>query len=120
MGIVKRVDKGQAALFLNASGGLKAFGEHIPGQDNFRPVGSRMMDLGKGRVFGHDDGCRNAKPLGVIGNTLGMVSGRNGDNAAFTFFGRQAGKFDIGATFLERGGILLVFKFKINFCLANA
>ncbi len=119
MRIIKRMDEGQTAFLLDAARGLKAFGKHVAGQNDFGAVRARMMNLGVGGVFRHHDGGGNTKSFGVIGDTLRVVASRYGDNTFFAFFRSQACQFDIGATFLERRGILLIFKFQINIRLAN-
>ena len=59
----------------------------------------------------HHDGRRNAKAGRVIGDRLGMVAGRHGDDAARPFGCRQRGQLGARAALLERVGDLEILVF---------
>jgi hypothetical protein len=71
-----------------------------------------MPHLGEGRAERHHDGGRNAEASGVIGDALGMIARRHGDDAARAFFRRQRQQLGEGAAFLERGGELKILEFE--------
>ncbi len=69
-----------------------------------------FLHLHERRADRHDDGRRNAQPLGVIGQALGVVAGRRGKDAAGAFAGIEQQELVQRSAFLERRGELLVFR----------
>ena len=88
-----------------------AIGDCLAVDDHLRAEGAGGGDLHEGRWPRHDDGCRDAKPLGVPGDRLGVVAGGHGNDAAGAFVGRKRQQLDQRAAFLERGGRLQVLVF---------
>jgi hypothetical protein len=68
------------------------------------------LDLGEGRALGHHDGRGNAKTLGMIGHTLGVVARRHGDDTGCLCLGIEARQLVVGAAVLERARVLQVLK----------
>ncbi len=84
-------------------------------QHHLRPEAAGMLDLHGRRGLGHDDGDRRPQPLAMIGQTLGMIAGRGGDDAAPTLFLAQAQQLVQRAALLEGGGELQVLELHIYF-----
>src|SRR3954468_18956634 len=55
----------------------------------------------------------------MIGDALGMIAGRHGDDAAAALIRRQRGEAVQRATFLERGGELQVLEFEPDLATKN-
>ena len=82
-----------------------------PSDDHLGAEPAGGGDLHERRRLRHDDGRRNAEPLGVVGDGLGVVAGRHGDDAARAFVRRQRQQLDQRAALLERGGRLQILVF---------
>ena len=70
----------------------------------------RVLDLGKGRALGHHDGRRDAQPSRMIGDALGMVARRHGDDAAGPLGLGQAEQLVQRPALLEGGGELQILE----------
>ena len=69
-----------------------------------------LADLDRRGRRRHDDGHRNAEPLAVIGDRLGMVAGRGGDHSARALLVGQLEQFVERAALLVGGGELEVLE----------
>ena len=85
---------------------LRGIREHVPRQHDARaePLGS--ADFRKRRTFRHHDRRRDAQPLGLIRDGLGMVSGRHRDDAARSFVRPELEEPIRRAAVFERPGSL--------------
>ena len=90
------------------------FADRFPVQDDGGAVRARRRHLHEGRRHRHDDGRRDFQPRGVIGDRLGVVAGRHGDDAALAFGLAQRSKFVERAAVLERISDLQVFVFDVD------
>ena len=72
--------------------------------DHVGTVATRPVDLHEGSAFGHDDGDRHAEPPAVIGQRLGVVAGRGGDDTALALIGIQQQQTVQRAALLEATG----------------
>jgi hypothetical protein len=70
--------------------------QHDPGAKRLGAV-----DLDEGRALGHDDRHRNPEPLGVVGQTLGVVSRGHRDDPGTPFAGIERQQLGKCAAFLE-------------------
>ncbi|MNE42680.1 hypothetical protein D3C80_1368240 [compost metagenome] len=72
--------------------------------DDIGAVGAGAVHLHEGGALGHDDGHRHAQAAAVIGQGLGVVAGRGGDDAALHLIRRQLQQPVQGAALLEAAG----------------
>jgi hypothetical protein len=119
-GIVERMDEGQPFLHTQPRRKMLRFRQHIAMHDHPRPEILRMLNFGKGRAFGHDDGGRDAQSLRMIGDALRMIAGGHGDDAAPPFIVRQAEQAVKRAAFLEGCGELQILEFYPNVAACDA
>ena len=111
MGIVIGMHPDEIVLFGQPVGFFLRLGQRVSRQDHLCTMVAGRGDLHEWRQNRHDDGCRYAKPSGMIGNALGVVAGRNRNHSALLFIRRQAGELHQRTTFLEGAGDLHVFVF---------
>ena len=109
-GIVVGVDEGEPLLLLEPAGVGGGVLEPLAVQDDPGTVLAGALDLGQRREARHDDRGRDAQALGMVGDTLGVVAGRHGDDAAGALLRREAGELDQGTAGLERAGVLEVLQ----------
>ena len=119
-GIVVGVDEGEPLLLLEPAGVSGGVLEPLAVQDHPGTVLARALDLGQRREARHDDRGRNAQALGMVGDTLGVVAGRHGDDAAGALLRREAGELDQGTAGLERAGVLEVLQLEPDPCPGQA
>ena len=112
--VVVGVDEGQAFLGAQGLGHVRRFGQVLALQDDPGAMGLGMPDLGEGGVPGHDDGGGHAQALGVIGDALGVVPGRAGDDARRRLRRAQPQELVERAPVLEGGGVLQVLELEVD------
>ena len=82
----------------------------VPGETvvehDFRAERARVLQLHGGRVLRHHDGRRNAEHPGRGGDTLGVVAGREGDDAGAALPGVELHQAVVGPAELEGTGAL--------------
>ena len=113
--VVIGVDEDESLFLDHGLGGDLAVGQRFARQDDLRAMRPRALDLGRRRRLRHHDGRRDAEPLGVIGDRLGMIAGRHGDDAARPFRRGQTRHLVIGAAVLEGTGDLQILEFDVDF-----
>ena len=104
------MDEGEAllaAVLRGEGGGLL---DRLALQDHLGAVPAGVDDLHRRRVDRHDDGGRDAEPVGVVGDALGVVAGRHGDHAVLALRRGQRGQAIERAALLERGRELQVLE----------
>ena len=69
-----------------------------------------LRHLHRRRRLRHDDGRRNAEPLGMIGDRLRVIAGRRRDHAARALLRRQLQQFVERAALLVGGGELQILE----------
>jgi hypothetical protein len=79
-------------------------------QDDLRPIILRGEDLDQRGPFGHDDSGLDAEAPAVIGDGLGVVPRRGGDDPPGSIGKRKAQEFVKGAALFERTGHLEVLE----------
>src|SRR5690606_9068292 len=72
--------------------------------DDIGAVGAGAVHLHEGGALGHDDGHGHAQTAAVIGQGLGVVAGRGGDDAALLLVRGQLQQPVQGAALLEAAG----------------
>ena len=95
------------------------FIEEIPVEDDIGTVAAGRRNLTQGSVFRHADDGLAAIFAGSQSHALGVVSGRSGDDAFFTFFRGQGSDFVIGPAQFKGACPLEVFQFQINFAASQ-
>ncbi len=102
--IVKRMHEAQLVFFLQLQGVTIGIVVAVTVQNNFDGVLAKMPDrlnLHLGRGHGHHDDCLAAQLIGGQRNTLRMIAGRCGNDAALELLRRQLRHLVIGAAQLE-------------------
>uniref|UniRef100_A0A0N5A4T1 LigA n=1 Tax=Parastrongyloides trichosuri TaxID=131310 RepID=A0A0N5A4T1_PARTI len=102
--VVEGRDEDIAVLGLKPLGLLGRAGEVEAVDDDVGAVGAGAVHLHEGGALGHDDGHRHAQAAAVIGQGLGVVAGRGGDDAALLLIRRQLQQPVQGAALLEAAG----------------
>jgi hypothetical protein len=114
LGIVERVNEGQAALRLEPACFGIGFVEHFAVKHDFGAVPFGLHHLDGRGGHRHDDGDRHAQPPPVIGQRLRMVAGRGGDHAAGAPPLLHQQQFVERAALLVGGGELQVLELHIH------
>ena len=83
-------------------------------QHHLGAMRARRRHLHDGRGHRHDDGGRDVQPRRVIGDRLGMVAGRHGDDAARLLGCAERSELHQRAAVLERIGDLQVLVFDVD------
>ena len=78
------MQEGGIFLLADFAGCLVSVIVAVTGKNDFSTVTLGSLHLGDGCGLGHNDGCRNTELSCSTGNTLSMVSGRGGDNGAYS------------------------------------
>ena len=112
--VVIRMNLDEAAIGNEFFDTRLGIADRFPVQDDGRAMRARCRHLHKGRRHRHDDGRRDRQPRGVVGDRLGVVAGRHGDDAAGTFGLAERRELVERAAVLERIGDLEVFVFDID------
>ena len=81
---------------------LRRIGQCLAVQYDPGAMGPRVLRLHQRGAFRHDDGRRDAETLGVVGDRLGVVPRRHGNDAAGTFVRGKAFELRERAALLER------------------
>ena len=105
---------GQAALLLNLVGVRGCLREILARQHHFGPQVLGALDLCKWCPLGHDYGDRYAEAAGVVGDALGVVTSRGGDDAARALIRIQLQKPVQSPTLLKRGRVLENLEFEAD------
>lgn len=79
-------------------------------ENHLGPELARILDLDVRRMARHDHGGEDTQLLGVIGNGLGMVAGRHGNDPRFALLRGQSQKLDQGTPVLEGSRELSILK----------
>ena len=85
LAVVERVDEDECLLRLELAGMVVGVVKGLPVEQDPRAVALGLGDLYRRGRIGHDDGHGNAEALAVLGDRLGMVAGRCGDDPALAF-----------------------------------
>ncbi len=96
----------RAVLAREVGGSLERF----PVQDHLGAMLARVLRFHLRRAFRHDDGGRDAEAAGVVGDALGVIAGRHGDDAAAALLGRENRQAIEGAALLVGRGELQVLE----------
>ena len=80
--IVIRVDHRQSAFIGEALARSARFGQRFSLENDGGAQFFRIADFSEGRVERHDDGRLHAHAARMISDTLGMIAGRHGNDAA--------------------------------------
>jgi hypothetical protein len=83
-------------------------------QENICSVRARGRYLGERGGERHDDARVDSVAAGVVGDSLGMVSGGGGDHSARAFIGSEREKFVQSAALFECAGALLIVELEEN------
>ena len=108
--VIERVDEDQAFLLAELEGVVLGLVEHQPFEDDPGAVVAGVFDLVEGGRLGHHDRRRDAEAAGMVGDALGMVTGRGGNHAAALFVVGQLGQLVERAALLEGRRILAVLE----------
>jgi hypothetical protein len=76
-------------------------GKRFTVQHHLRAVRFGRLDLHERRRHRHHDGSRNAQPPRMIGDRLGVIAGRHGDDAATALGRGERRQLHAGAALLE-------------------
>ena len=98
------MDEGEAFALRDGMRPLARIGEALALEDHGRAMGARALDLHERRQGRHDDRRRDAEALGVVGDRLGVVAGRHGDDAAPALLRPEARELVDRAALLEGAG----------------
>ena len=109
--IVVGVDEGQTVARRQPRRLDLGLGDGLAGEHDMGAEGARRRHLHVGRRLGHDDGRGDAEPGRMVGDRLGVVAGRHGDDAGGALLGRQRQELGQRAAFLEGVGDLQVLVF---------
>ena len=102
-------------LLLGQLGGLfRRLVEDLPVKDDVGAVILGVVDLDQGSCGGHDDGGGDAGGLGGIGQSLGVVAGRGGNEPPALLVVREGTDLIIGPADLVGPCDLHVFRFQID------
>src|SRR5213078_4938189 len=71
-----------------------------------------VPDFNEWRVLRHYDGGGNAEQFSLVGERLGMITGRSGDHTALLLIRRELGERVPRAAFLEAACPLFVIEFR--------
>src|SRR5699024_4875191 len=86
----------------------------LPVENDVGAVVLGVVDLDQRSCGGHDDGGGNAGGLGGVGQSLGVVAGRGGNQAAAFLVVREGADLIIGPADLVGPCDLHVFRFQID------
>jgi hypothetical protein len=114
VGVVERVDEREPVAGGDLAGMHARFRQVGAVQHDVRAELPAVGDLDQRREYRHDDGRRNAEQLRVIGDALGVIAGRCGNDAALPRVGRELQQRVARAAFLETAGALQVIELAIN------
>ena len=101
VGVVERMDEGQAALGLELERAGVGVGVAVAVQDDLAAEGADGVDLERRRRRRHDDQRLAAEPPRRERDALRVVAGRGADDAARERVGRQPDHLVVGAAQLE-------------------
>jgi hypothetical protein len=113
--VVERMDEHEALFERQLARLGVGVVKHVAVQHDGRAVARGLGDFHGRRRLGHDDGRRDAEPLGMISDGLRMVAGRSRDHAARALLGRQLKQFVERAAFLVGGGELQILELEPDF-----
>ena len=111
VGVVVGVDEGEPASPASACACAAAPSRSSPSSTTRAPQPRVFSTFTKAWARHHDRG-RDAEPAGVVGDALGVVAGRHGDDAAAAGLLGELDQPVVGAALLERGGVLEVLEFQ--------
>jgi hypothetical protein len=114
LGIVERMDEGQAPLLREAQRLAIGLVEHLAVEDDAGAVALRLHHLDARGGRRHDDGDRHAKPAAMVGERLGMVAGGRRDHAAGAHLLRHQQQLVERSALLVGGGELEVLELHID------
>ena len=109
VGVVERMDEGQAVLRLEFERVQVGVGITFAMQHDIAAERTHRIDLELGRCHRHHDHGLAAEALGAERDTLRVVAGRRADHAALQLLGRQMRHLVVGAAQLEAEHRLVVF-----------
>ena len=111
MRIVVGMHPDQAALARLGLGARLRLADGLAVEQHLRAMRLGRRHLHERRRHRHHDGRGDAEARRVIGDRLGVVAGRHGDDAARPLGRRQRGELGARAALLERVGDLEIFVF---------
>ena len=111
--IIKGMDKGIAVLFCKLERVPAGLVVHVAVQDDLGTQGLGAVHLDERRRGRHDDHGLAAVAFRCVGDTLGVVSGRGGDQALCPCLVRKRAYFVIGAADLVGTGALHILRLEI-------
>ena len=117
--VVERMDDGEAALLGELQAGDARVVEGVAVEHDLGAEAARVLDLHARGEARHDDRRRDAQPLGVVRDRLGVVAGRDGEHALGALGGGELGHLVERAALLERGGELQVLELEEDLAAAD-
>ena len=108
--VVIGVDEGITVLGAEIQCMIAGFDKAVPVQHHLGTQGLGAGNLGKGRVFGHDDGGGGAQLMGEIAHPLGVIARRRRNNSGLALIIRKAQQLNQRTAHLERAGMLQIFQ----------
>ena len=118
-GVPEGVNEDETFVFGNFQGQVGGVIHRASVQDDFRPVVPGGENLDQRGPLGHDDFGLDAEAPAVIGDGLGMVTRRGGDDPPGPVGQGKAQKFVEGPALLERPGHLEVLKLEKGLAAAE-
>ena len=114
LGVVVGVHEGQVLLLGDLARGQRRGVQGVADQHHPGAEFPGALDLGEGGELGHDDDGRDAQAPGMVGDPLGVIARRHGDDAVFRLLGRQALELVERAPVLERAGVLQALQLQVE------
>ena len=111
MRIVVGMHPDQAALARFGLGARLRLADGLAVEQHLGAIRLGRRHLHERRRHRHHDGRGDAETRRMVGDRLGVVAGRHGDDAARALGRRQRGELGAGAALLERVGDLEIFVF---------
>ena len=117
--VVVRMDDGEAALLGELQAGDARVLEGVALEHDLGAEAARVLDLDARGEARHDDRRRDPHPLGVVGDRLRVVAGRDREHALGALGRRQLRHLVERAALLERGGELQVLELEEDVAAAD-